>query len=857
MLGTDISQDNYANLRTNILRAVGYGNLTWRRVDNAVEHSLYALGVGGFLNLVEIDEATGLAKEDPGRSSSDNNSRIKFTDTYTADRAAGLLDQTNAFALEVAEKGIVMLKNDNNALPADKGTIALVGMGAEKLYGGTGGERSFGVLQYMENPKDVFTRELGADKVTSAITVNPYGVAVPASAFFQDAEGTIPGLLRNDGTVDEKIEFLYEKGQFTGGKAFQSGNRTWTGYIKIPADINSFVAQSNGGTLSYNIQAQTNAGGNYTISGNRGGGVAWDEYTPEGLNYTANNISTRNVAPGIYPITVTQTANDSYRWNGIRLAWITESQKAADLEAARVAAATNDTTIFFVQSGRTGHSPVPVTDFNMLKLPDGSYTNASGNTNFVAIIKELADISHANGNKFVLVVFSPTAFAFDGGWLDSVDALISAYYPGQSYATALLNILTGKVNPSGKTSATYPKTINDTLLTYSNDIKRVRAGAQVQSGEYTAKYTEGLEFGYRWYDSAEAASVGAQYQYPFGYGLSYTTFAYSNLSNSFVPETNELVVSFDITNTGARMGTEIAQVYIGPANLPSGKSYVQQAVKQLVGFKRVEDIAPGETVSVSITVEERMLSYWDIKIPDNRLVRARDGSYGKWLVAYSPRDIMVGGSSDNLPLVGVADIDYQTTAGISAPFNYNSGSLSYTVSLKNEFIGTNQISIAAQFDAGALDFTGSEIVIPGASLMFEDYDAATGAYSARIIVAQQGALFSAPVAKDILKVKFDIAGPGADIAAALSKVTVTEVLSSVQAETVVCLLDPAGALTYFAPYDMNGDGIVTLEDVSLIIYNFYGAIAGDSKWAGAQRFDVNGDGVIDIFDLMIIMTYIA
>ena len=207
--------------------------------------------------------------------------------------------------------------------------------------------------------------------------------------------------------------------------------------------------------------------------------------------------------------------------------------------------------------------------------------------------------------------------------------------------------------------------------------------------------------------------------------------------------------------------------------------------------------------------------------------------------------------------IRIQESEFEPTAGISAPFNYSSGSLSYTVSLENEFIGTNQINLTAQFDAGALDFAGSEIVIPGASLMSEDYDAETGAYSARIIVPQQGALFSAPILKDILKVKFDIVGPGADIAAELLTVNVTEVLSSVQAETVVCLLEPAGALTYYAPYDMNGDGIVTLEDVSLIIYNFYGAIAGDSKWAAAQGFDVNGDGVVDIFDLMIIMTYIA
>ena len=889
MLGTDVSQDSYSNLRSKILRAIGYGNLTWERVDEAVAHSLYSFGVGGFLNLVEIDPLSGLAKEDTARSSSSSSTRIKFTDTYTEDRANGLLKNSNALALEVAEKGMILLKNEKNALPIESGSVALLGMGTERLFGGTGGERSFGVLEYMLTPKEVFTKNYKG-QVTSAITTNPFGVTVPASALFQDAEGTVPGLKRNDGKIDTTIEYLYEKGFFRGGDALTRGTTyTWTGYIQIPADIHSFVAQANGGSFSYNIQARTTSGGSYTISGSRSGGVDWDNYTAEGLNFTANNVTTRNIAAGLYPITITANANDTQRDHGFRLAWITTSRQAADLQAARTAAAENDTVIYFVRQGRTGHSPVPVTDFNMYKLPDGSYSNADGDTNHLALIKEMAAIAHNNGNKFVLVVCSPTAFSFDGDWLDSVDSLIAAYSGGQSYATALYNIITGAVNPSGKTTSTYPKTMYDTLLSFNDDVKNIRLGVQGQNATRTAKYTEGLNFGYRWYDSEEAKNstviaakssagvvtatkVGAEYQYPFGYGLSYTTFAYSNLKPQFDPATNEVKVSFDLKNTGNRTGTEIAQVYIGPADLGPGKEYVQQVAKQLAGFKRVEDIKPGETVNVNITVEERMLSYWDIGIPDDALVRARDGSYGKWVIPDSEREIMVGGSSNALVLSDIVGVNCEITsfaiAGIYAPdilFASNMPSLSYGISVKN-VTKTNLIEVAAKFDVSKLTYIGSAID-PSVSDMLQffgtpTFNKETGEYKATIAVLQEATFFKAEEFKRIIAVNFVAAASTVNKDRIVGELTST-IVYELQPDMMDVLMvnakrDPSSVLTIFTiRFDFNGDGKIDMRDISLIIANYYLNKVGGAKWEQAKQFDANSDGIIDIADLLIICTFFS
>ena len=205
----------------------------------------------------------------------------------------------------------------------------------------------------------------------------------------------------------------------------------------------------------------------------------------------------------------------------------------------------------------------------------------------------------------------------------------------------------------------------------------------------------------------------------------------------------------------------------------------------------------------------------------------------------------------------LSSLDYEPVAAIYAPYNYPGAiSLDYSITLEKVFVGTNQINVSAKFDAGALEFAGSVLGIPGSSLLSEDYDEATGEYSAQIVITQQGVAIKVPSELEILKVKFDVINPGADIFAKLTGVAVTEILSSTMADTVQSWLNPSSVVSLYAPYDINGDGKVTLEDISLIIYNFYGAIAGDSKWAAAQAFDVYPDGVIDIFDLMIIMTYI-
>lgn len=673
MLGTDISQDNYSSVYSSIVKALAAGNLTLKRVDTAVEKALYAYGVAGYLNLVEIDEATGLAKEDASRNISDYvDTRIKYTDTYEEDRAAGLYEDNNAITQEVAEKGIVLLKNENSALPvADDGSesVAVIGSGAMRLMGGTGGERSFGVLEYMKTPAETLTEAFGAGSVNAAITNDIHGTAIPAELLYLNEAQTLQGFIM-DGIYKQNraIEYLTGDRSFkntANGEAFTNGeSHTFTTYVNLggsqanneTGNVQSLVIQTNGGTASMTVEGTKLTNGTYESASARGSasnGVSWDDYTVEGFNYRTVSVSDY---VGVVKITITTTQTDSYRDQGLRLAWIMKSDAADNIQASYDAIDNSDTVVMFTRTGATGHGPVFQTSWN-LSLTDK------------AQVSEFAAYAKAQGKTFVLVVFSRAAFSFEGDWLENTDALISSYYAGQSYATALANIITGEVNPSGKTVLTFPETSEATLLTFDETTKVVRAGNQTQS-EYTAQYTEGLNFGYRWYYTDEAISSGSKAQYSFGHGLSYTTFDYSNMTAKMDTANKEIKVTVDVTNTGSVAGDEIVQVYLGDINLGVSKEYVQFAERQLVAYSREENLAPGETRTVEMTISERMLSYWDQGGTDAEIAELKaEGEYDetieRWAFAEGKRDIMVGAASDDIRLT-ISNFNVTTASNLKA-----------------------------------------------------------------------------------------------------------------------------------------------------------------------------------------------
>ena len=228
-------------------------------------------------------------------------------------------------------------------------------------------------------------------------------------------------------------------------------------------------------------------------------------------------------------------------------------------------------------------------------------------------------------NKNTIVVITSGGAVDMTRWVDQVPGIIEAWYPGQEGGTALAQILFGEYSPSGKLPASFERQWEDnpTFKTY-----------YTKPGELQVDYSEGVFVGYRHYDRATVKPL-----FPFGYGLSYTTFAYSNLKVS--PGAGNLnqpvTVTFDLKNTGKREAAEVAQVYVGDTH-----ASVPRPVKELKGFARVQ-LKPGESRRVSVTLDRRAFSFYDVKKKD---WSAESGQFG----------ILVGSSSQKIELQGAFNL---------------------------------------------------------------------------------------------------------------------------------------------------------------------------------------------------------
>jgi beta-glucosidase len=216
-------------------------------------------------------------------------------------------------------------------------------------------------------------------------------------------------------------------------------------------------------------------------------------------------------------------------------------------------------------------------------------------------------------------------------WVEKPAAILEAWFAGSDGADAVANVLFGTVNPSGKLPNTFPKSEADLphpTITMpppeSSHFSGPVSPEQRASGlpAFQVAYDEGVKVGYKWYDAENKKPL-----FPFGYGLSYTNYRYSGLQ---VAPGDTVKVSFTLTNAGAREGSEIAEVYAG---LPSA---AQEPPKRLVGFAKVK-LNPGEKRNVTVEIDRKYLSIFDEQKDD-------------WSLLPGDYTIMVGGSSDNLPL---------------------------------------------------------------------------------------------------------------------------------------------------------------------------------------------------------------
>ncbi|HVF67010.1 MAG TPA: glycoside hydrolase family 3 C-terminal domain-containing protein [Pyrinomonadaceae bacterium] len=235
----------------------------------------------------------------------------------------------------------------------------------------------------------------------------------------------------------------------------------------------------------------------------------------------------------------------------------------------------------------------------------------------------------AAANKNTVVVVTSGGGYDTSAWVDRVPALLQAWYPGQEGGTAFAEILLGDVNPSGRLPITFERRWED---------NPAHDSYYPADGTVRVVYKEGVFVGYRGYEKNNTRPL-----FPFGHGLSYTTFKYSNLTVRPSPTGDGTSpaplyeVSFDVTNTGAREGADVAQVYVGDTH-----SKAARPSKELKGFSKV-NLKPGETRRVAVRLDARAFSYYDA---DAKNWRADPGDF----------DILVGRSSQQIELRGKATV---------------------------------------------------------------------------------------------------------------------------------------------------------------------------------------------------------
>ena len=209
--------------------------------------------------------------------------------------------------------------------------------------------------------------------------------------------------------------------------------------------------------------------------------------------------------------------------------------------------------------------------------------------------------------KIIVVLYSGSVV--ETPWLDNCQALLYAALGGQSGAGAVADALTGKVNPCGKLAETWP-------LAYAD----IPSAADFATRRKTVEYREGLYIGYRYFTTAEKAV-----RFPFGYGMSYTTFAYSDMA------ADEQGVSLTVTNTGSVAGTEIVQLYVAKKN-----SELFRPAKELKGFARVT-LAPGEKQRITIMLDDKAFRFWNVKA-------------NRWEIEGGEYELLVGASVEDIRL---------------------------------------------------------------------------------------------------------------------------------------------------------------------------------------------------------------
>ena len=486
------------------------------------------------------------------------------------------MPELKAAALKIAESGITLLKNEDDVLPIAKQKFAVIGPNADKIArgGGSGQVNYYSAVTPWAGIKKAFGKQ------ASFISDSKYKTQLK-NAFFTDASMSHPGF---------KAEYFKNK-KLEGEPALTrtEENPSIANDTKMPE---GFTNANFSVRWSGVFKAQKDAAINFIITGDDGYRLIidgktvcneWRDQASYKLNAKAGK--TYNVAIEYYQGTGDQKFElDLFEYDLNKLGNILKDFNTA------VVMVGYDTDTESEGSDRTFDLPDPQNELIC---------------NVASKVKNVIVVANSGGG----FNFMP--------WIYNVKGVIMAWYPGQEGGTALANILKGTVNPSGKLPMSIEKKWEDNPV-HDNFFSK--------NGEKEITYQEGLFYGYRGYDAQDKRPL-----FPFGFGLSYTTFSYSDIKAQPLGK-NRLRVTFKVTNTGKRAGAEVAELYVCPL-----KSKVVRPVKELKGYEKVY-LEKGASKTVAIDLNEDAFSYYyDIEtedfVPDN-------GSFR----------ILVGPSSDDLSL---------------------------------------------------------------------------------------------------------------------------------------------------------------------------------------------------------------
>ena len=480
-------------------------------------------------------------------------------------------EKGRALALQTAQESMVLLKNEGNELPLDKAkikTLAVIGPNAYPAIpvgGGSAKVLPFQAISFLEGINHLLG---GNTVVTYNRGLAPMTEIYDSTTYSLDAKGTQPGL---------KAEY-FSNAAWTGDPAltrtdphinfaWDSSNRwpTTGTYPNYSARWSGFYTPSASGAYRISVASFGNNEFRLYVDGK----LLVDRQNQK-VPFARKEMNLQ--AGKAYAIKV-EYAQIDYR--GVMNLGICKADQLVDPMVKKLASAADAVVVCVgYDTGSEAESF------------DRTFQLPGGQDELINVIRE--------ANPHTTVVITSGGGVDMTRWIEKVPAVLQAWYPGQEGGTALAQILFGEFNPSGKLPATFERQWEDSAVYNS----------YYPDADKDVRYSEGVFLGYRHFDKSNVKPL-----FPFGYGLSYTTFKYGALA--VTPDTVQgdapVTVSFDLTNTGLREGEETAEVYVGEPN-----ATVPRPIKELKGFAKV-DLKPGETKTVSVTLNRRAFSYYDVK----------------------------------------------------------------------------------------------------------------------------------------------------------------------------------------------------------------------------------------------------